>query len=46
MEIVFGEFRDGFLLFFGGLGIVFSDFLAFENKLESKAFFYEIPNLK
>ena len=36
MEIVFKEFRDRILVFFGSLGDRFSDFLGLENKLENK----------
>ena len=32
--------------FFVGLGTGFSDLLAFENKLENKAIFYEEPDLE
>ena len=41
MEIVFKEFRDRFLVFFGCLGSRFSDFLGLENKLENETIFYE-----
>ena len=39
MEIVFKEFRDRFLSFFGGLGSRFSDFLGLGNRLENEAIF-------
>ena len=44
MEIAFNEFRDGFLSFFGRLGIRFSDFLSIENKLETTTVFSEKPD--
>ena len=46
MEIVFKEFRDRSLVFFGCLRNRFSDFLGIENKLENKTIFYETQNLK
>ena len=39
MEIVFDEFRDRILLFFGSLGSCFSGFLGFENTLENEGIF-------
>ena len=33
MEIVFNEFLDRFLLFFGGLGSRFSSFLGLESRI-------------
>ena len=36
MEIVFSEFRNRFLLFFGGLGSGFSGFLGLENELDNE----------
>ena len=44
MEIVFNEFRDGFLLFLGSLRNRFSDFLGFENRLENEAILSEKPD--
>ena len=38
MEIVFNEFRDRFLSFFGRLGKSFSGFLGFENMFENQRF--------
>ena len=39
MEIVFNEFQDRFLSFFGGLGGSFSEFFSLENRLENEGFF-------
>ena len=39
MEIVFNEFRDRFLLFFGGLGNCFSGFSGLQNRLENRGIF-------
>ena len=44
MKIVFEEFRDRFLVFFGCLGSCFSDFLGLENKLENETIFSEKPD--
>ena len=41
MEIIFSEFRDAFLSFFGRLGIGFSGFLGLENKFENETSFSE-----
>ena len=46
MEIVFSEFRDRYLLFLGGPGSRFSDFLGLGNKLENETIFGEKPNPK
>ena len=44
MEIVFSQFRDGLLSFFGGLVSRCSDFLSLENKLENEAIFGVVKN--
>ena len=44
MEIVFNDFRDRFLLFFGSLGSGFSGFLGLENRLESEGIFCDVPD--
>ena len=44
MEIVFSEFRDDFLLFFGSLGSRFSDFSSLENTLENATILGVVKN--
>ena len=39
MEIVFSEFRDGFVSFVGSLGSRFSDILSLERKLKNQTIF-------
>ena len=44
MEIVFSEFRDGFVSFWGGLGSRFSIFFGFENRLGNETIFAVVKN--
>ena len=44
MEIVFNEFRDGCLSFFGSLGSCFSLFLDLENRLENETIFRDVTD--
>ena len=46
MEIVFNEFRDRLLLFFGSLGSGFSGFLGLENRFENEVIFSEKQMLR
>ena len=46
MEIVLKEFLNRYLVFFGCLGIRFSDIVSLKNKLDNETISDEIPNLK
>ena len=44
MEIVFREFRDRSLSFFGGLGGRFAGVLGLENRRENEGFFCDLTD--